>query len=95
MKWDNATGNLEVFSSPHPNPSPNFGRGERGEGNWITHHPPAGFERNVMFVEEMKHFIAVVQKKEQPVCTLEDGKRALQMALAALESARTGKLIKL
>ncbi len=81
MKWDNATGSLEVFSVE--------------KKAWETHQPPAGFERNVMFVEEMKHFIAVVQKKESPACTLEDGKRALQLALAARQSARTEKIVKI
>lgn len=80
MKWDNATGTLEVFSVETK--------------DWDTYQPPAGFERNAMFVEEMKHFIAVVQKKESPVCTLEDGKRALQLALAAHQSARTEKIVK-
>jgi predicted dehydrogenase len=72
MKWDNASGNLDVFSAE--------------KKAWKTYQPPAGFERNVMFIEEMKHFIAVTRKKELPVCTLEDGKQALRLALAAHES---------
>ena len=81
MKWDNATGNLEMYTVE--------------KKAWETHQPPAGFERNVMFIEEMKHFIAVVQKKESPVCTLKDGERALQLALAAHQSAKSQKLIRL
>jgi predicted dehydrogenase len=81
MKWDNASGNLDVFSVE--------------KKSWETHPPPAGFERNAMFIEEMKHFIAVVQKKESPVCTLNDGKQALRLALAAHESERKGTLVKL
>ncbi len=50
MKWDNASGNLDVFSAE--------------KKDWVAYQPPAGFERNVMFIEEMKHFIQVVQKKE-------------------------------
>ncbi len=94
MKWDNATGNLEVFSSPRTDRSPK-GRWTKGEGKWDIYEPPAGFERNVMFVEEMKHFIAVVQKKESPACVLEDGKWALRLALAAHQSARTEKIVRL
>ncbi len=81
MKWDNASGNLDVFSAE--------------KKDWITYPPPAGFERNVMFIEEMKHFISVVQKKEQPICTLDDGKKALRLALAAHESNEKGTLVKL
>ncbi len=81
MKWDNASGNLDVFSAE--------------KKSWETYQPPAGFERNVMFIEEMKHFISVVQKKEQPICTLDDGKQALRLALAAHESNEKGTLVKL
>jgi predicted dehydrogenase len=81
MKWDNADGKLEVYQA--------------ARRSWVTHEPPLGFERNVMFIEEMKHFMAVVRKKELPVCTLEDGRRALQMALAAHVSAESQKLIRL
>jgi len=81
MKWDNASGNLEVYSSE--------------KKDWITYSPPAGFERNEMFIEEMKHFISVVQKREEPICTLEDGKQALRLALAAQVSNEKGSLVKL
>ena len=81
MKWDNASGNLDVFLAQ--------------KKDWITYPPPTGFERNVMFIEEMKHFISVVRKKEEPICTLEDGKQALRLALAAHESERKGTLVKL
>ena len=80
MRWDNATGMLEVFST--------------GKKTWDTHLPPAGFERNAMFMEEMKHFISVAQKKEMPVCNLQDGERALQLALATHQSAQTGRSVK-
>ena len=81
MKWDNASGNLDVFSVE--------------KKDWMTYPPPPGFERNVMFIEEMKHFISVVQKKELPICTLDDGKQASRLALAAQESGRKGTLVKL
>jgi len=81
LKWDNASGVLEMFSAD--------------KKAWETFQPPAGFDRNVMFIEEMKHFILVVQKKGQPICTLDDGKKALRLALAAHESNEKGTLVKL
>ncbi|HUI89697.1 MAG TPA: Gfo/Idh/MocA family oxidoreductase [Anaerolineales bacterium] len=81
MKWDNTSGVLEVYSAE--------------KKAWEAHQPPAGFERNAMFIAEMRHFIAVVQKKEEPICTLEDGRQALRLALAAHESERKGILVKL
>jgi len=80
MKWDNASGALEVYSAK--------------DKEWGKHLPTKGFERNTLFIKEMKHFISVAQKKELPACTLQDGKRALQMALAAQQSAQTGQIVK-
>ncbi len=37
-----------------------------------------------MFLDEMRHFLDVVNGKEEPVCTLEDGIRALELALQIL-----------
>jgi myo-inositol 2-dehydrogenase/D-chiro-inositol 1-dehydrogenase len=40
---------------------------------------------------EWRHFAAAVREGREPACTLEDGRRALQIALAVLESAAAGK----
>ena len=40
---------------------------------------------------EWRHFAAAVREGREPGCTLEDGRRALQIALAVLESAAVGK----
>jgi len=50
--------------------------------------PPPGYERNHMYLDEMAHFIAVCEKKEQPLCTYRDGKQALNVALGILQSGR-------
>jgi predicted dehydrogenase len=49
--------------------------------------------RNQMFLDEMRHFLGVLQDKEQPVCNLEDGVRSLELALAVHSSARQGKIV--
>jgi predicted dehydrogenase len=49
---------------------------------------PPGFERNQMFLDEMRHFIGLVERKEQPVCDFKDGKKALELAWGALHSGR-------
>jgi predicted dehydrogenase len=48
-----------------------------------------------MFLDEMRHFLAVGRGDEEPSCTLADGERVLRLALAALESSRTGKAVDL
>ncbi len=47
---------------------------------------PPSWERNAMFLDEMRHFLAVVRGESQPRCTLEDGIRALSLALNALSA---------
>ena len=57
--------------------------------------PPEGFDRNQLFIAQTKHFIDVARGNAQPICDLTDGVRALQMALAAYESQKTEKLVRL
>lgn len=76
--WDAAQGYLKV------------NRAEKG--SWELFPDRIGFERNEMFVSEMRHFIEVIQGKAAPVCSLGDGVRVLQVALAAKRSAVDGKI---
>ena len=48
-----------------------------------------------MFLDEMKHIITVAQKIEMPACNLEDGRLALQLALATHQSMQTEQIVKL
>lgn len=43
---------------------------------------------------EWRHFIDCIRRDVPVECTLEDGRRALQVALAAMESASRGKPVK-
>ena len=81
LRWDNADGSLRVF--------------EAASGDWEQYTPPEGFERNDLFLEEMRHFLALARGEVEPACTLEDGIQALKLALAALKSASEGRLIEL
>ena len=70
LRWDNADGSLGVYRA--------------AEASWQTLAPPEGFERNWMFIEEMRHFLAVVRGEAIPRCTLDDGIRTLEIAVRAL-----------
>jgi predicted dehydrogenase len=52
-----------------------------------------GLERNDVFLAEMQHFLQVCRGETRSVCTLEDGVKTLQLALAAHASQELGKLI--
>ena len=87
LRWDNADGILQLQKFPAPfasfsdiPPVPVID----------SFPPPEGFERNQLFVRQMRHFIEIARGEAEPVCTLEDGIRALELALAAVRSQSTG-----
>jgi predicted dehydrogenase len=61
--------------------------------DWEAYPLSAGWERNVMFMEQMKHFVAVVRGEEEPSCTLDDGIRVMKLITAVHESQKSGCLI--
>ncbi len=80
LRWDNADGVLDLFETVDP------------FGSWSDRPTPPvheqftlpdGFDRNHLFVAQTQHFLKVAAGESAPICTLEDGIRALEMALAA------------
>jgi predicted dehydrogenase len=53
-------------------------------GETVDDAPPAGFTRNDLFLEEMRHFLACCEGTAEPVCTIADGARALEIGLEML-----------
>jgi len=92
LHWDNADAVLNFYHLPAP-----FGSYSDPPPAPILQAflPPEGFERNQLFVTQTRHFLEVVRGREEPICRLEDGIRALEMALAARESAAHGQLVRL
>ncbi len=68
-------------------------RAEKKE--WEVHPLPLGWERNVMFLEQMRHFTEVVRGNAVPSCTLQDGVRVQKLAQAIGESNAHGQVIQL
>jgi predicted dehydrogenase len=79
--WDNETGAAQCY------------RSDRGE--WQIIPPPPGFERNTLFLNEAEHFLDCVAGRAEPVVTLEDGVRTLEVALAAKRSAAEARIIEM
>jgi predicted dehydrogenase len=84
-RWDNQDGSAWLYHA--------------GRRKWQRVSPERGqglkrsFERNDLFLAEMRHFLAVARGEVQPACNLEDGIAALRLALAAQQSARQGDRI--
>jgi predicted dehydrogenase len=79
IKWDLTDGTTRIY------------RAEKKD--WELYPLPAEWERNVMFVEQMKHFLAVVRGDMQPVCPLEAGIRVQQLVEAVHASQRSGRVM--
>jgi predicted dehydrogenase len=84
LNWDNATGITRLAQV----------QSDGKTDSWQDFPPPEGFERNSMFLDELRHFLNVLQGDAEPVCTLVDGIQALKLALAAHQSNRLEQLIK-
>ncbi len=78
LRWDNSDGAARLLLPDQP------------ESVFL---PPDGFERNHLFLAEMRHFIQVVAGKEDPICTLEDGIKDMELVAAAHASARAGQVV--
>lgn len=81
IKWDLADGTTRIYKAE--------------KKDWDAYPLPAEWERNVMFTEQMKHFLAIVRGEAEPACTLEDGIRVQQLVEAVHESQRSGCVIEL
>jgi predicted dehydrogenase len=54
-----------------------------------------GFDRNQLFVDELRHFLHCVETRKRPVVNLGDGILSLRMALSARESMASGRVVDL
>jgi predicted dehydrogenase len=81
IRWDNAGGAVQLYRA--------------GDDQWSSFPAPSGFERNVLFLDQMRHFLAVARGEAEPLCTLDDGIQALRLALAANLSQSQGRRIDL
>jgi len=90
LRWNNADGVLHHYAMLYE------------FGTWTANPAapiqtqfslPADFERNTLFVEQMKHFLEVARGNAEPICSLEDGARSLELALAAKQSNKSEKVV--
>ncbi|TDU28350.1 putative dehydrogenase [Panacagrimonas perspica] len=65
------------------------------EGQLIEQSEFVGFQRNDMFLAQMRHFLACVQQGEVPRVGLHTGVQSLRMALAAKASLSQGTEVRL
>jgi len=54
-----------------------------------------GTDPSEMYLQETKHFIRCIEGKEKPLIDGKEGKKTLEIALAAKKSAKTRKIVKI
>ena len=60
---------------------------------WQKEEMSPDFERNILFIEEVKHFLSCIESGTEPCVNLADGIAAQKIVLAAKQSDREGKEI--
>lgn len=79
IKWNLADGAARIY------------RVEKKE--WDVYPLPEGWERNVMFQQQTRHFVDVVNGGTEPSCTLEDGIRVQRLIASVIRSSATRQMI--
>jgi predicted dehydrogenase len=79
ITWDERDGTARMYDA--------------AKESWQHHSPPDSFNRNDMFLAEMKHFLRCIDVRTEPFCTISDGARVLEVAVAAHTSSRSGRFV--
>ena len=62
---------------------------------WEVFELLKSYDMNQTYVDEMSHFISCIENKEKPLISITDGLEVLKIALAAKESSKNGRIIKI
>lgn len=95
LKWNLADGAVHIYRASAESLSISTGSGISAGGEWEIYPIEESWERNSMFLEQMRHFVSVVRGDLEPICTLDDGIRVQQLVQAVHESNATGRVISL
>jgi predicted dehydrogenase len=79
IRWDNADGAVDLYSV------------ERAE--WQRFELPVGFERNDLFLSEMRNFLDFIKENKPAACTLDDGIQTQRLIEAAFLSGQNKERI--
>jgi predicted dehydrogenase len=64
-----------------------------GAGQPVESHTFSHRDRNQLFLDELDHFLACLRGEAQPMVGLREAAMSLRMAVAALESMATGRVV--
>jgi predicted dehydrogenase len=81
IHWNYAGGGVRLFRSRNK--------------EWQTLSIQDDYQRNDMFLAEMRHFFDLIHGKQKSMCSLTDGVRAMEIALAAKRSSEENRIVHL
>ena len=77
--WDSSSNEVKIYS--------------QNKKEWKTVFRVKKFERNLMFIDELKYFLKCVKDKKDSFNNISDAKKIVQAVLNAKKSSKQGKLI--
>jgi predicted dehydrogenase len=81
IRWDYEAGEVRCYSA--------------ATGKWQVIPNPPDWKPNQMYMDEMEHFLNCLARKEEPLLDVFEGRRVLEIALAAKASAETRKFVEI
>jgi predicted dehydrogenase len=81
IRWDYGAGEVRLYSAAT----------RRSD---VFRNPP-GWDANSMYLDEVRHFLRCLAGEDNPAVDAFEGRRVLEVALAAKESAATGRVVEL
>ena len=81
LTWDGMSHRVRLFST--------------ATNTWSDLRPAKAIEHNEMYVAELRHFLNCVKGNEVPIVSGEDGRRVLEIALAAKQSSQKRRVVEL
>lgn len=79
LTWDGSSHRVQLFSVT--------------SNRWEDLHPANTINQNKMYEDELRHFLDCFRGKAEPIVSGEDGKRALEIALAAKRSSQSQRVV--
>jgi len=77
--WDGTTDSVSLYSAQ--------------TGEWTVLCPAQKIDRNDMYIAELRHFIECVKTRNDPLIGIVDGRKVVEIALAALKSSEEKRCI--
>ena len=81
IRWDSQDNRVRLFSA--------------ASKTWSDIFPSSPLDRNVMYVEELKHFLKCVAEDRAPAVGGEEGLRVMEIVMAARKSSEAGQVVSL